>query len=213
MIQARPQENDRPSIGQETAILGRGDRPVALGRSVVALAVLSLSVSACAMETKQPSSDCGADIIELFVEGDPETVALYERSETEFQERWIERVRCLAERGDAESQLKLGIAYRDGSDGPAQDYTEAAFWFRQAAEQGHPMARFNLGRLYERGLGVPRDLITAHLWYNLAASGFEPRDGSRTMAIAGRDRVASQLTAADLRKAYQLASEWSSRRP
>lgn len=184
-----------------------------MGRAAILLMAFALSTSACNANAHEPASDCGADIIELFAEGDPQAVALYERSEAEFQERWLERVRCLAERGDAESQLTLGIVYRDGSDGPAQSHVEAAAWFRRAAEQGHPMAQLNLARLYETGRGVPQDLVVAHVWYNLAASGFELGDESHAMAVAGRDHVESQLNAADLQKARQLTVEWSEERP
>ncbi len=149
--------------------------------------------------------ECGPDVIELLARWDPEMVAL---SDVEFAAKWLARVRCLAERGDAESQLTLGIVYRDGSDGPPQDYTEAAIWFRRAAEQAHPMAQFNLGRLYEGGRGVPQDLILAYMWYSLAASGFDWRDDSRVMAFRHRDRLESRLTPAQLRTAQQMASEW-----
>ena len=53
--------------------------------------------------------------------------------------------------------------------GVKQDYAEAAKWFGKAAEQGHPVAQFNLGNLYDAGQGVPRDLNLAAGWYRKAA--------------------------------------------
>ena len=43
--------------------------------------------------------------------------------------------RKAAEQGIAEAQSNLGLMYSDGL-GVKQDYTEAAKWFRKAAEQG-----------------------------------------------------------------------------
>ena len=41
--------------------------------------------------------------------------------------------------------------------GVPQDYSEAAAWYRQAAEQGHANAQFNLGWMYANGRGVPQE--------------------------------------------------------
>ena len=63
----------------------------------------------------------------------------------------------LAEAGDAELQLALGVMYEQGK-GIRQDYTEAVRWYRKAAEeQGFAVAQYNLGRMYEQGKGVRQD--------------------------------------------------------
>lgn len=46
---------------------------------------------------------------------------------------------------------------------------EAATWFREAAINGLDVAQFNLGFMYETGLGVPEDQTRALLWYHSAA--------------------------------------------
>jgi TPR repeat protein len=47
---------------------------------------------------------------------------------------------------------------------------EAAFWlFRAAATQAFPPAEYNVGRCYERGIGVAVSLNEASLWYYKAA--------------------------------------------
>ncbi len=43
--------------------------------------------------------------------------------------------------------------YENGR-GVAQDYAEAARWYRKAAEQGDAGAQHNLGLLYAKGVGV-----------------------------------------------------------
>jgi uncharacterized protein len=144
-------------------------------------------------------------VIHLLVDRDPEVVAL---SDPEVEARWLARVQCLAERGDVESQVNLAVAYRDGSDGPPQDYAKAAHWFRLAAEQADPMAQYNLAIMYHEGTGVARDLVQAYVWYNLAASGFDWKHLTRPSALAGRDRVAAQLSAAEIEYAQRMASEW-----
>ena len=53
--------------------------------------------------------------------------------------------------------------------GVPQDYSEAITWYRQAAEQGHVNAQYNLGVMYAEGRGVPQDDAEADAWYRLAA--------------------------------------------
>ena len=53
--------------------------------------------------------------------------------------------------------------------GVPQDYTQAALWYRKAAEQGNAEAQYDLGALYVKGQGVPQDYAQAALWYRKAA--------------------------------------------
>ncbi len=55
----------------------------------------------------------------------------------------------------------MGIAYRDGSDGPAQGLREAFKWFLISAEQGNQYAQFNLGLMYDKGQGVKQNYAKA----------------------------------------------------
>ncbi len=179
---------------------------IPISRVVMLAGVISVSLSAGSGEQSQGvSRDCGEDVIELYVRGDPEARAL---SDTERRAKWLARIRCMAEQGDAEAQFKLGIAYRDGSDGPPQDYTEAVKWFHKAAERENAWAQFNLGKLYENGHGVPQDYVQAHTWYNLAASDFDSRDGPILPAFERREAVASRMTSQQIVEAQRLAREW-----
>ena len=58
--------------------------------------------------------------------------------------------------------------FADGHDTP-QDYTEAAKWYRKAAEGGHAMAQIKLAYYYTMGQGVAKDAIEAAKWYRKAA--------------------------------------------
>ncbi|UTN77186.1 sel1 repeat family protein [Pseudomonas aeruginosa] len=71
------------------------------------------------------------------------------------------------------AQIQLAMLYRDGDGGP-QDKTEAARWFRKAAEQGDAAAQNEMGVLYWRGEGVDQDRVKAGTWFErAAASGSE----------------------------------------
>jgi TPR repeat protein len=55
------------------------------------------------------------------------------------------------------------------SGGLPHDDTQAAFWFRKAAEQGNVETQELLGRWYYQGRGVPKDYAQAAIWYRKAA--------------------------------------------
>lgn len=71
--------------------------------------------------------------------------------------------------GVAEAQHDLAAVYTAGHAGVTKNYEKAAFWFRKAAGQGVANARYNLGVLYQQGLGVPKDMREAIKWYRAAA--------------------------------------------
>ena len=54
-------------------------------------------------------------------------------------------------------------------EGVPQNHTEAARWYRRAAELGHAGAQFNLGVMYDKGEGVPQNHAEAARWYRRAA--------------------------------------------
>ena len=58
--------------------------------------------------------------------------------------------------------------YANG-EGVLKDETEAARWYRLAAEQGNAAAQYNLGVMYSNGQGVLKDEAEAARWYRLAA--------------------------------------------
>ncbi len=118
----------------------------------------------------------------------------------------VDALRARAEQGHADAQAKLGLFYDVGL-GVPQDYAEAVRWYRKAAEQGNAAAQALLGIMYESGWGIARDPVRAHMWYNLAAAR-DSNKGIRAYAVNGRDRVAQQLTAAQLREAQRLARAW-----
>jgi uncharacterized protein len=69
--------------------------------------------------------------------------------------------------------------------------------------RGDRWAQAFLGFLFDTGMGVPQDYVTAHMWFNLAAATAD------TYAI-NRDEIAARMTPAQVAEA-QLAREWKPR--
>ncbi|HRP95467.1 MAG TPA: caspase family protein [Rhodocyclaceae bacterium] len=92
----------------------------------------------------------------------------------------------LANSGDREAQTYVGEIYERGIGGEPPRHAEAAAWYRKAAEQGHPRAMINLGFLYEKGLGVPRDSAAALSLYRKAA-GLGEAIALEGVDVAARD--------------------------
>jgi len=107
--------------------------------------------------------------VRLTASGDPAAVAradaLVERGAA------AEAVRLLAplaERGDVQAALRLGMAYERGR-GVLADPEAAAYWYRVAADAGEVDALYNLGAMKERVEGSARDVGEAVRWFRRAA--------------------------------------------
>lgn len=83
-----------------------------------------------------------------------------------------------------------------------RNYQTAVRLILPLAEQGNADAQYNLGVLYDNGLGVPQDKVRAYMWFNLSAA--QGREG----AAAFRDLVARLMTPAQIAEAQRLAREW-----
>ena len=120
----------------------------------------------------------------------------------------IENTDGKADHEDAEVQFGLGLKFASHA-GEAQDYAQAAHWYRRAADQSHALAQFNLGMMYAEGQGVPQDYVQAHMWLNLAAAQL-PSLGTnqRNTTVDARDRVASKMSPQQIGEAQELAFEW-----
>ena len=82
-----------------------------------------------------------------------------------------------------------------------QDYQEALRWCRLAADQEHGPAMFMIATIC-KGTGVPKDVVQAYQWYNLAAAnGHE--EGAKW-----RDRLATNMTPTQIVQAQFLARNW-----
>jgi TPR repeat protein len=118
--------------------------------------------------------------------------------------RYIQRA---ADAGSIEGAHRLAIVYAQGLAGTPRDEARALDLFQRAAAAGHTRAQINLGILYLRGLGVPRDIVNARAWLEKAAASGDPQ-ALYTLGRAmdeGSDQIAPDpVRAADL---YRRAAE------
>lgn len=77
--------------------------------------------------------------------------------------------RELAESGNADAQMEMGMIYVRGHDMAEKDYYEANLWFLMAAEQNNIDGMYNMGVSYHIGLGVEKDHSLAVEWYEKAS--------------------------------------------
>jgi TIR domain/Sel1 repeat len=61
------------------------------------------------------------------------------------------------------------IAHGDAAENQ-KDYGQAMQWYQKAAAQGDPNAEYDVGILYDKGLGVPQDRGQAMQWFQKAAA-------------------------------------------
>ncbi len=64
-----------------------------------------------------------------------------------FGDDYIKAQTLKADRGDAEAQNNLGVAYESGS-GVLKDMKKAIKYYKLAADQGYGDAQYNLGVCY-----------------------------------------------------------------
>jgi TPR repeat protein len=93
-------------------------------------------------------------------------VDAYERGEYEAARKELEP---LAAAGDAKSQVRLGLMYREGRGAP-RDPKTAFSWLLKAAKQGRPDAQFLVGTMYRRGEGTTQDEDAGLAWLRRSAA-------------------------------------------
>lgn len=84
-------------------------------------------------------------------------------------EKALAILRPLAEQGNSQAQVTLGIMY-DYGQGVKQDDKEAMKWYIKAAEQGIPVVQHDVGVKYFQGMGVEQDYKEAAKWWEMSAN-------------------------------------------
>lgn len=80
------------------------------------------------------------------------------------------KLRARAEHGDPQAQNDLADRYARGHGGVPEDNSQAAVWYRKAADQQFGLASYNLANLYlGGGHGVPKDYAQFLAWLHKAA--------------------------------------------
>jgi TPR repeat protein len=115
--------------------------------------------------------------------------------------------RKAAENGFPQAQLILGIMYLEG-EGVPEDNEEGLKWLRKAAKQENGIgadAQARIGRIYERGLGVEKDDVTAYVWFSVAAANGSNEATWEKQSVAKR-LISSQLAEAQQRSERCMTS-------
>ena len=117
-----------------------------------------------------------------------------------------------AEQGSALAEAQMGAMYQLGRNGATRDLQRSAKWMLKAANQGLVEAEVLMAALYDRGLGVKKNVNTATQWYEKAAA----QQHGTALAILGRNDVAKgsiafKYKALRLRASKQIPVEYSKR--
>jgi GAF domain/Sel1 repeat len=130
----------------------------------------------------------------------------------------IRQVEAAARRGDAEAQLTLANALAQGN-GVPRDLVAAHAWYivsgRENSKAAVPAAltaplsaaqtanvRMKVARMYEQGVGVPRDRVTSYYWLILAEAAGAPE------AKDQQQRLSRALRQSQIDTARSRASAW-----
>ncbi len=74
-----------------------------------------------------------------------------------------------AKNGDPLALFEIGARYTDGR-GVANDFAEAAKWYRLSADKGFALAQYRLANFLEKGTGVAPNIVEAKRYYEMAAN-------------------------------------------
>jgi TPR repeat protein len=112
-----------------------------------------------------------------------------------------------ADAGDALAAHELAVEYMDGKPMVVQrDYEKARKYHLQAAQAGDPRSMFDLGSMYEFGMGVTVDLRQAAVWYRHAAEYGHPQ-GAYNLGTMLESGEAGQQDLVEAYKFYKLAAD------
>jgi TPR repeat protein len=107
--------------------------------------------------------------------------------------RWLEPA---AGKGIARAQYLLGKLYLSGEGVAAADPVKAAALTKAAADQMLVEAQVDTCAFYYQGVGVPKDLIQAYLYANLAAQQGS-QDGTAILTMLSQDMKPEDIAKGD----------------
>ncbi|MGB1800273.1 MAG: SPOR domain-containing protein [Gammaproteobacteria bacterium] len=81
----------------------------------------------------------------------------------------LEILKPLAENGNAQAQITLGLMY-DYGHGVEKSASESIKWYLMAAEQGVPLVQHDMGVKYFQGQGVEQNYDEAARWWEMSAN-------------------------------------------
>lgn len=127
--------------------------------------------------------------------------AIYAYLQGDYESAFNSMISLAKTAEDDIAQYYIGVMYMEGQ-GIEQDYTLAGEWLRKASEQGLTAAMYRLAQLYAGGLGVPKDLEFAYIWYSVAAAHQHKKSIDAITRVKGRLSEEQLLSAAPLIDKY-----------
>jgi len=85
--------------------------------------------------------------------------------------KWLNR---LAESGNSDAALQLGLDYRDGRMGLPHDPATGLNWLKRSASEGNAYAEDEIGKMYAGGIGTRKDTALAIKWWRNAMRDGDP---------------------------------------
>ena len=108
-------------------------------------------------------------------------------------------IRKSAKQGNTYAQATVGGMYSSGQ-GVSKDNKQAFYWMKKAAETGNVTFQSALGSMYYyNGEAVPKNLIYAYLWLNLAVSNGD-EDAARL-----RNQISTEMSSEQIAVAQVLS--------
>lgn len=118
----------------------------------------------------------------------------------------LEFYKSAGEKGDAQAQTKLGDFHKEGKAMCFTHVDQAFEWYTKAANQGNPLALYNLGLCYKCGSGVAVNSAKTFLYFQLAAKRGNQDAQSNVTAATGEMKKYISL---DTQELCQLAEALS----
>ena len=122
----------------------------------------------------------------------------------------IKKDKKLAEGGDVQAALRLGICYKNG-DGVPENADEAVKWLTQAANQNDATAQFELGCCYSEYGGinyVNKNNILAYKWLSLAKAQGKQGTIDGKMGMDALEYVSFYLSPDQKSQAQKLSADF-----
>jgi len=104
------------------------------------------------------------------------------QSWAQYSPEKLKEIKQKASKGDTYSIWLTGKFHEEGSNGYQQSYLKAIKLFEQVAKSGFDSASFELGRIYQKGLGVNADSRKAFEFYQKAATSGKHAQASFAVA-------------------------------
>lgn len=114
-----------------------------------------------------------------------------------------------AELGDPSGMAKLGEYYFEGKNGVVQNYLEAFKWLDKSSKYGIPDSFYYLGAIHYVGLGIDKDLLEAHKFFNLTVTYSSAKSEMYEKSIQFRENIENTLSKIELNEAHDRALKFN----